>query len=269
MIDNYWKGTNNANSKGILLSFILFVLIFIAILISYLRALPSIYSSALYYFVSILVPITFACFIEHENMKRLGLRIFRLKESVILTLVLGAIYASGLYLTLSSYGLQPSFDSLATPAVLAHLIAYFNPGFVEELPFRGYMQTRFQNRYGFYGVILVVILFALAHLPKYILARSMGFVSLCVNIMVLVVFSLFLMGYVYWKTNSIFSTILVHGTLGFSSGLILMTFFNIDEATLYQAIESNISAQVIFYTTLVVVSLATVLLSNVFFKESK
>jgi hypothetical protein len=59
---------------------------------------------------------------------------------------------------------------------------------------------------------------------------------------------------------------LIHGTIAFSSGLILGTF-NIDGAALYQVVESNVSSMLIFYTTQFVLLAVTVWLSNIFFKE--
>jgi membrane protease YdiL (CAAX protease family) len=256
-----------SDSKGIILSFILFGLIFIEVLEGHLDILPPIYSSALYYSVCILIPFIFAFLIERRGIKSLGLRVYRLKESVILALILSAIYISGYYLTVRLW-FQPSFISLSAPAVLALLCGYFSPGFLEELPFRGYMQTRFQKEYRFYGVILTAILVGLIYVPKYFISRGDVSLPSLVSTLLVIPFSLFVMGYIFWKTNSIISTILIHGTLAFSAGL-AFSFFNIGEATLYQIVYSNVPSMLIFYTTQVVVMLMTVWLSNIFFKESK
>lgn len=197
------KLTQKGDSKGIVLSFVLVALLFMQNLL----VLPSIYSSALCYSICILMPFVLTYLVEHKDKKSLGLRVFRLKESAILAVALSTINGLGMYLTLRLCGVQFSPASLNAPMVLGLLSVYFNPGFVEELPFRGYMQTRFQNRYGFHGVIFVTILFALFHLPKVVIGLGMGFVSGCIEILVVMIGS-FAISYVYWKTSSLVSAIL-------------------------------------------------------------
>jgi membrane protease YdiL (CAAX protease family) len=251
--------------KGVILSFVLFGLIFIKVLEGNLDILPPIYSSALDYSICILIPFIFAFLIERRGIKSLGLRVYRLKESIILGIVLSAINAIGIYSILRLGGAQFSLAPLTAPMILIGLLSYFSPGITEELPFRGYMQTRFQKEYRFYGVILVAILFAIVHLPK-VIGLGMSFISGCVEFLAVLICGLAIC-YVYWKTKSVVSTILFHGTNGFFAGLVLNA--STISGTYYQLLSSNVFYHLIELAAAFIILLAAFLLCNVFFKESK
>lgn len=106
-------------------------------------------------------------------------------------------------------GLLSTFLTQPWPAEFWLFLAVASFGFqplMEEVFFRGYMQTRLEEAYGGVGAIVIVsMLAALGHNQYHHLTlMSVGAILLVLLLNVAV-------GYLYWKYRSLFPAVLVHG----------------------------------------------------------
>ena len=85
------------------------------------------------------------------------------------------------------------------------LLQFFLVALPEEVFFRGYLQKEFGNDYK--AIILVSVLFAIAHLVV-VCAVSRG-INVCTQ-NALTFFPSLVMGYLYMKTNTIWSSVVFH-----------------------------------------------------------
>ncbi len=83
----------------------------------------------------------------------------------------------------------------------------------EEIVSRGYIQTRLQEAWGLRGVLVATLLFASLHLPSAL--RDYGWTPAVLGRFSQVWFGGFLLGYAYWRTESVVVTIALHGLRNF------------------------------------------------------
>ncbi len=177
--------------------------------------------------------------LERLQLKPAGMTLLSTLVGIITTCSIGVVFTAGVQL-LSRAPLGNYFDSpnLLTgispknPGVLAlgYLIIAFGAGIGEELLFRGYMQSRFVKRMGFYGALFTTAgLFGLAHgnLVQSPFAFVMGL----------------FVGHLAYRTGSILPAMVCHSANN-AMAVTLSTFGLLPEATEAAA-------------TLLVISLAT------------
>lgn len=83
----------------------------------------------------------------------------------------------------------------------------------EETVSRGYIQTRFEEAWGFRGVPLATLLFASLHLPSAL--HDHGWTPAAVVRLMQVGLAGFMLGCLYWWTRSVLITIALHGLRNF------------------------------------------------------
>jgi len=108
----------------------------------------------------------------------------------------------------------------------------------EEIVSRGYIQTRLQVVWGFWGVIIVTLLFASLHLPSAFLDYGYDLPAALFRFAQTGP-SGFMLGYVYWQTGSVPTTIALHGLRNFA----LSVSMHLSGVTAAQMSASQISFQ--------------------------
>ena len=83
----------------------------------------------------------------------------------------------------------------------------------EEIVDRGYIQTRLQGAWGFSGVIVTSLLFASLHLPSAL--HAYGWTPTVLFRFVQTGLGGFMLGFLYWWTDSVLPPITVHGLRNF------------------------------------------------------
>lgn len=119
-------------------------------------------------------------------------------SGLLLTTYTAVIYFYGLYT-----GQNLVFNSLPVAFVLTQLLLVALP---EEVFFRGYLQTRIGNNIK--GIIIVSLLFALGHFITLCLAGGHN-IAICSQA-VLTFFPSLVMGYLFYKTKSLWASITFH-----------------------------------------------------------
>jgi len=162
--------------------------------------------------------------VEGKGREGLGLVIVRPGRSLLLALLFAALCFGGSLIVfgLEDVPLQPPpltaetiWSLIGEFAVDVFIIALF-----EEVVNRGYIQTRLQAVWGFWGVIVATLLFASLHLPSAFL--DFGYdLSTALAYFVLTGLAGFMLGYVYWRTGSVLTTIAIHGLRNFAWGVSL------------------------------------------------
>ena len=124
-----------------------------------------------------------------------------LRRGAGVSLAVLAFYVAGCFVAAAFLGKTVEFRALSPSLVLAHLAAV---AFPEEFFFRGYLQRTLGG--GFAAVVAASVLFALAHFLA-ICAVSGG--GACVQ-NVLTFFPSLVMGYLYMKTGTLWSSVFFH-----------------------------------------------------------
>ncbi|NIP32112.1 MAG: CPBP family intramembrane metalloprotease [Candidatus Dadabacteria bacterium] len=138
---------------------------------------------------------------EDENLFKIDYYWF--KKSVIWTVAIIGIYLVAAYFILSFFGKNLSFSKIGISLVFVHLFLVAIP---EEVFFRGYLQRKFGNTY--LSIAIVSILFALAHFITICVFGNHSLYSCSQSI--LTFFPSLLMGYLYFKTGTIWSSVFFH-----------------------------------------------------------
>ncbi|MGD1997175.1 MAG: CPBP family intramembrane metalloprotease [Anaerolineae bacterium] len=157
--------------------------------------------------------------VEGRGWEGLGLVVVRPGRSFLLALVLAALAFGGHLIALRLEAVPLRFPPL-TATVLTGLIRdlavdVFIIALWEEIVSRGYIQTRLQEEWGFWGMIVATVLFASLHLPSALLDQRWC-CSLVLSRLLQTGLSGFMLGYVYWRTRSVPATIAVHGLRNFA-----------------------------------------------------
>lgn len=163
--------------------------------------------------------------LEQRGREGLGLYLVRPGRALVLASIfaglsfigwLAAAYLEGLSLRHRVLSSQTGWSLVESFLVGVFIIALW-----EELINRGYIQTRLQAAWGFWGVIVASLLFASMHfLPAWLeYGRDFPKAFLCCVEAGLVGFAL---GYIYWKSGSVLTTIMIHGANNFAVGAWLL-----------------------------------------------
>jgi membrane protease YdiL (CAAX protease family) len=160
---------------------------------------------------------------EGKGREGLGLIVVQPGRSLLLVLLFAALHFGGqlIVLRLESVPLRLFPLTLETMGTLVGdcAIAVFIIALWEEVVSRGYIQTRLQETWGFWGVIVATFLFASLHLPSAFLNYG-GALTWVFFRFAQTGLSGFLMGYVYWRAGSILPTVVLHGLRNFAGSII-------------------------------------------------
>lgn len=126
-----------------------------------------------------------------------------LLNGILLSVATVCIYMFIVYLLPLEFGNELSFEKV-TPSLV--LINFFLVALPEELFFRGYLQKELGNNIK--TVVLVSVLFAFAHFVTICIFKG-GNIFVC-SVNVLTFFPSLVMGYLYYKTGTIWSSIFFH-----------------------------------------------------------
>jgi membrane protease YdiL (CAAX protease family) len=155
--------------------------------------------------------------VEGRGLGGLGLTVWQPIRSILLALAFALWGFAGRLLALHISG-APLRLPPVTPASIGSLggdlvIDLFIIALWEEIVNRGYIQTRLQSVWGFWGVIASAILFASLHLPGAVLAyaRPLQVLFRCIQTGL----AGLTLGYLYWWTGSVVPTIALHGLRNF------------------------------------------------------
>lgn len=157
--------------------------------------------------------------VEGRGREGLGLIVVQPGRSLLLALLFAALSFGGQLIVfwLEDIPLQPPPLTIETIrwliedfAVTVFIIALF-----EEIVSRGYIQTRLQEAWGFWGVIVASLLFSSLHLPSAFLDFGYDLPTALFHF-VQVGLAGFVLGYVYWQTGSVLTTIVLHGLRNFA-----------------------------------------------------
>ncbi|MGD2147524.1 MAG: CPBP family intramembrane metalloprotease [Anaerolineae bacterium] len=157
--------------------------------------------------------------VEGRRLGGLGLTVWQPIRSILLALAFTLLGFAGRLLALHISRVPLRLPPI-TPASIGSLasdlaIDLFIIALWEEIVNRGYIQTRLQSVWGFWGVIASAILFASLHLPGAVLAyagRPLQVLFRCIQTGL----AGLTLGYLYWWTGSVVPTIALHGLRNFS-----------------------------------------------------
>jgi membrane protease YdiL (CAAX protease family) len=160
--------------------------------------------------------------VERRAREGLGLVLVRPGPSLLLALLFAVLSFAGRLIVLRMDGVALRLPPPTVDTILSlsrdFAIGVFIIALWEEIVNRGYVQTRLQEAWGFWGVIVTTLLFASLHLPSAFadygchLPRVLfRFVQTGLSGLVL--------GYVYWHTGSVLPTIALHGLSNFAGSI--------------------------------------------------
>lgn len=135
-----------------------------------------------------------------------GLFSFNVKgfiNGVLITLILVAIYIIITNVLPLSFGNKLNFSRLNVSLIIINFLLVAIP---EEIFFRGYLQKQLGNT--IMSVVIVSFLFAIAHFVTICIFKGPGLFVCSVNI--LTFFPSLVMGYLYLKTKTLWSSIFFH-----------------------------------------------------------
>lgn len=166
-----------------------------------------------------LLPIVYVL-LRHQKLSSLGLTGGKIRQAVLFGGILGLIFfAVG--------GILPGITSGArlrdVTAILYNIFYYFVIiGLVEEIAFRGFIQTRLYGliKNDIAAVLVGAIMFALMHIPFQLAAHQMNFAGLLANAPFLIFWHIFF-NFLHRKFNSIYGNTLFHGFMDLCSGIFL------------------------------------------------
>ena len=149
--------------------------------------------------------------VRHQTIASIGLR----EGNIKLSLIMGIILAFFLFFCncLSNIWFEnQSFISFKE--ILIYLIYFLTVGLAEEVLFRGYLETRLHAVTGkvFVDVIIAGILFVLMHFPFRMVAYSLSFFDLIMNVQYMgdLFLTHLILSYIRIKSDSLYGAIIPH-----------------------------------------------------------
>lgn len=159
-------------------------------------------------------------FVEKRNQEGLGLHLVQPWHSLLLTLVYAGLSILGRVIASKLAGVELQFQAITGESlwklVLSFLEVFFIIALWEEIINRGYIQTRLQEAWGFWGVIVTTLLFAVMHVPSALLDYENGIARGIIRF-VETGLAGFAFGYVYWRTRSVLTAVAIHGLNNFAT----------------------------------------------------
>jgi len=162
--------------------------------------------------------------VEGRGKEGLGLTIVQPVRSLLLAL-LWALLSFGRFVAVFWLeGTPPTAFPCSAKAMGGMLwdfaVGVFVIALWEEVVSRGYIQTRLQEAWGVWGVLVAALLFASLHIPSVLLAFRCDLSAVLFRF-VQTGLAGFLLGYVYWRTGSVLTPIAFHGLGNFALSLSL------------------------------------------------
>jgi membrane protease YdiL (CAAX protease family) len=150
--------------------------------------------------------------LRRGTIRNLGFLRTNYRRSLPLYLVLALCW------TLLASGVAGALGANASSAQVAYLsslqLIFFHPAFVEELNFRGFVQTRLEHLVPVRSAIIVqAALFALYHVPAALPTSQLGFSPGGLLYPVIVFPFGIVQGIIYLRTRNLFVTMAIHGSL--------------------------------------------------------
>lgn len=149
--------------------------------------------------------------IRKQGLETIGLR----KGNVKLSLIMGTTLAAILFFNncLSNI-LFDNQSFISIKQIIIDILYFFTVGLVEEVMFRGYIETRLHGytKRIYLDVLLTGILFVLMHFPFRMAAYHMSFIDLMTNVpyMLDLFFTHLVLSYIRIKSDSLYGAILPH-----------------------------------------------------------
>jgi membrane protease YdiL (CAAX protease family) len=163
--------------------------------------------------------------LEKRGAEGLGLIVVRPLRSLLLALLYAGLSFGGWLISLHLKGAQmrgPHLTAMpAWPILESFLVGVFIIALWEEVLNRGYIQTRLQAAWGFWGIVVTALLFAAMHVPSALLDYDHDWWKTLLRFMQSGVAG-FALGYVYWRARSVLTTIAIHGLNNFATGIFLL-----------------------------------------------
>ena len=157
-------------------------------------------------------------YVEKRNRKGLGLRFVEPGRSLVFALVYAGFSILGKIIAMKYGGIsfQPQMITKGDiwELILSFLIGVFIIALWEEIINRGYIQTRLQAAWGFWGVMVAALLFAAMHIPSALLDYENDLMKATIRFVEAGLAGL-VYGCVYWCTRSVWTTIAIHGLNNF------------------------------------------------------
>jgi len=158
---------------------------------------------------------------EKRDFSGLGLRLEKPGKSLLIAFCYAVLSFIGWFFALEYRNAQWPISSpqFWGDIVESFLVSVFIVAVFEELVCRGYIQTRIQASFGFVGVMITSLLFGILHIPSAFIDFHGEFSDVILRFFE-TTFGGFILGFLYWKSRSVFSTITVHGLRNFVSGIV-------------------------------------------------
>ena len=185
-------------------------------LFSWIKTIPI--SKILLYIPFVLIeagPVFIILKCRKQSLKSIGLK----KEKILKCILLGVLFA--VLPTLWNMSALKFGNLLNLPdALLTFVYLFFEIAFVEEVIFRGFIQTRIQGliRSKWFSIILVGLMFSLMHIPFYAVEYNVSFAQrFQSDILHLAICFLMHIYYVYLYTrdNNILAPVVAHALVDF------------------------------------------------------
>ena len=159
-------------------------------------------------------------YVEKRHQEGLGLHLVQPGHSLLFALVYAGLSILGRVIASKLAGVQLQFQAVTGELLwklfLSFLEVFFIIALWEEIINRGYIQTRLQEAWGFWGVIVTTLLFAVMHVPSALLDNENGIERGVIRFLETGLAG-FAFGYVYWRTRSVLTVIAIHGFNNFAT----------------------------------------------------
>ena len=157
-------------------------------------------------YLSELVLVLAIVIFSKENISSVGITKNNLFKSVIIGIIIGIIY----HLLVRNVFKVNKVMNIISVESFNYFIQFSIVGFVEEVIYRGYLQTRLISWLGnMKGCFLTSVIFAFSHLPHRLIVEGLNFTNALISCALLIPISL-LFGYITIKTKNVVANSILH-----------------------------------------------------------
>ena len=158
--------------------------------------------------------------LERKSLSSIGLLRKNLIKNILIGIVLGIFISAEAILTKNIKSGHSVFnpDNLPVLSILGVYLLSFATGFTEEVVFRGYILTRFEETFknGFISIALSSLLFVIVHFPLIIFVLKYSLSDL-INYSVLILILGILNGLMFKQTKTLTAPTIIHSFWNFSA----------------------------------------------------
>ncbi len=145
------------------------------------------------------------------TIRNLGFQKTRFKRSFLLYV---ALVACWYLIILGLVGLTTGIFASSLLYLINFTSIFFHPAFVEELNFRGFLETRLERLFSMkWSIVIQAVVFALYHVPAALPTSQLGFSPGGIFYPLLVFPFGLVLGLIYAKTRNLFVNMAIHGSL--------------------------------------------------------